>query len=61
MAITVKIEFVDELVVVEGAVRAEEKQNFLFAYDSNGAVAAKFSLSKVEHWWSGRLSKPESF
>jgi hypothetical protein len=61
MSVTVKIEFVDELVVIEPAVRAEENKGFLLVYDKDGTVAAKFSLSKVEHWWTGNARKPERF
>jgi hypothetical protein len=43
MPVMVKIEYVDEVAVVEGGARAEEKQGSLFVYDKDGAVAARFS------------------
>jgi hypothetical protein len=61
MPVMVKIEYADEVAVVEGGTRAEEKQGSLFVYDKDGAVAAKFNLSKVEHWWTGSTKKPENF
>ena len=61
MPVTVKIEYVDEFVVVENAVRVEEKQGSLFVYDKDGAVEAKFSLSKVEHWWVGSTKSADRF
>jgi hypothetical protein len=61
MPVMVKIEYEDDIAVVELAERAEEKQGWLFTYDKNGAVAARFSLSKVEHWWIGSTKKPETF
>jgi hypothetical protein len=61
MPVMVKLQYVDEVAVVDGAARAEEKQGSLFVYDKDGAVAAKFSLSTIEHWWTGSTKKPESF
>jgi hypothetical protein len=61
MPVMVKIEYVDEVAVIEEATKAEEKQGSLFVYDKDGAVVAKFNLTKVEHWWSGSTKKPESF
>jgi hypothetical protein len=59
--VIVKIEYIDDLAVVEAGTRAEEKQNFLFVYDAGGAVAARFNSSKVEYWWTGSIMKPEKF
>jgi hypothetical protein len=59
MPINVKIEYTDEVVVIEQGVRAEEKQGSLVVYDQDGIVTAKFSLSKVEHSWTA--SKKEEF
>jgi hypothetical protein len=61
MPVMVKIEYVDEVAVIKGATRAEEKQGSLFVYDKDGAVVAKFNLAKVEHWWTGSSKKPENF
>jgi len=61
MPVMVKLQYADEIAVVEGAARAEEKQGSLLVYDKDGAVAARFSLSKVEHWWIGSAKKPETF
>jgi hypothetical protein len=61
MPVMVKIEYVDEVAVIEGAAKAEEKQGSLLVYDKDGAVTARFSLTKVEHWWTGSTMKPDSF
>jgi hypothetical protein len=49
MPVSVKIEYLDQIAIVEEGVRAEEKQGSLLVFDKDGAVKAKFSLSKVEH------------
>ena len=61
MPVMVKIEYVDEVAVIEEGARAEERQGSLFVYNQEGALAAKFKLSKVEHWWTGSTKKSESF
>jgi hypothetical protein len=61
MPVSVKIEYLDEIAVSEDGVRAEEKQGSLFFYDKDGTVVARFSASKVEHWWTGTTKKPDSF
>jgi len=43
----------EEIAVIEQAVRAEEKQNWLFAYDQSDKIITKFHLSDVRHWWMG--------
>jgi len=61
MPVSVKIEYLDQIAIVEQGVRAEEKQGLLFVYDKDGTVAARFSVSKVEHWWTGSTKKPDDF
>jgi hypothetical protein len=61
MPVTVKIEYMDEVAVIEQGVRAEESQGSLLVYDKDGSIAARFSLSKVEHWWTGSTKKPDAF
>ena len=61
MPVSIKIEYLDEIVFVEQGVRAEEKQGSLLVYDKDGTVTARFQLSKVEHWWAGSAKKPDDF
>lgn len=61
MPVTVKIEYVDELVVVEQGVKAEERQGSLYVYGEDGTVAARFTMSDVRHWWAGSAKKSDSF
>ena len=61
MPIRIKIEYRDEIVVVEEGIRAEEKQGSLLVYDKDGNVAGRFQSSKVEHWWSGTTENPDRF
>jgi hypothetical protein len=49
MPVNVKIEYIDEIAVIDEGVRAEEKQGSLLVYDKDGSIAAKFITSKVEH------------
>jgi hypothetical protein len=59
MTVNVRIEHLDKIAVVEQGDRAEEKQGYLFVYDKDGGVAAKFTVSEVRHWWIG--SSKEEF
>jgi hypothetical protein len=61
MPVTLKIEYVDELVVVEQGVGAEERQGSLYVYGEDGTVAARFTMSHVRHWWAGSTKKPDDF
>jgi len=61
MPVNVKIDYVDEVAVIEQGVRAEEKQGSLLVYDKDGTVTARFQLSKVEHWWTGIAKQPDDF
>jgi hypothetical protein len=61
MPISVKIEYLDEIAIVEDGVKAEEKQGSLLVYDRDGTVVAKFGVSKVEHWWTGTAKKSDAF
>jgi hypothetical protein len=61
MAVFVKIEYQDEIAVIEEGTKAEEKQGFLFVYDKDGAVTAKFKVSQIEHWWIGSAKKQDDF
>jgi len=49
MPVNVKIDYVDEVAVIEQGVRAEEKQGSLLVYEKNGTVTARFQLSKFEN------------
>jgi hypothetical protein len=61
MPLMVKLEHIDEVAVVEDAVRAEEKQSFLLVYGKSDIIVAKFTLSEVRHWWTTSTKKPEAF
>jgi hypothetical protein len=61
MPVNVKIEYVDGVAVIDQGVRAEEKQGSLLVYGEDSSVVARFSVSKVEHWWIGSAKKPDSF
>jgi hypothetical protein len=61
MPISVKIEYLDQIAVVEEGVRAEEKQGSLLVYDKHGAAVAKFTLSDVRHWWTGSAKPSNDF
>jgi hypothetical protein len=61
MPVNVKVDYVDEVSVVEQGVRAEEKQGSLLVYDQDGTIIARFNLSKLEHWWTGTSKKMDNF
>jgi len=61
MPVNLKLDYVDELVVVENGVTAEEKQGSLFVYDKDEKIVARFSGSEVKHWWTGSTRKSEAF
>jgi hypothetical protein len=61
MAVSVKIEDLDQIAIVEDGVKAEEKQGSLLIFDKDGNAVAKFTISDVRHWWIGHTMKPDIF
>jgi hypothetical protein len=60
MVVFVKIEYQDELAVVESGVRAESKNSKLSVFDGQGNVVASFAENRVLHWWIGETQADQS-
>jgi hypothetical protein len=61
MPVSVKIEYLDKIAIVEEGVKTEEKQGSLLVYDKHGTAVAKFTLSDVRHWWIGSAKPSDDF
>ena len=61
MPVNVKLAYQDVVAVVPEATRGEEKAGDLLLYDKDNKVVARFTSSKVEHWWPGSTEASEEF
>jgi hypothetical protein len=60
MPVSVKIEYLDQIAIVEEGVKAEEKQGSLFVYDKDGTVVARFQVSMSTGGSKAPRSRPPS-